>query len=55
MCDDVEKTVAELTGKGVEFTRDIEDEGYGLTTMLKIPGAGEMQLYQPKHPTAHDI
>lgn len=55
MCDDVEETVSELKGKGAEFTRDIEDEGYGLTTMLKIPGAGEMMLYQPKHPTAHDV
>src|SRR4029453_18713128 len=49
MCDDVEKTVAELTGKGVEFTREIEEESYGLTIMMKVPGAGEIQLYQPKH------
>jgi predicted enzyme related to lactoylglutathione lyase len=54
MCDDVEATVSELTAKGAEFTRDIEDEGYGLTTVLKIPGAGEMMLYEPKHPTAQD-
>jgi predicted enzyme related to lactoylglutathione lyase len=55
MCDDVEATVSELAAKGVEFTRGVEDEGYGLTTMLKVPGAGEMMLYQPKHPTAHNL
>jgi catechol 2,3-dioxygenase-like lactoylglutathione lyase family enzyme len=55
VCDDVEATVSELTAKGVEFTRGVEDEGYGLTTMLKVPGAGDMMLYQPKHPTAHSM
>jgi catechol 2,3-dioxygenase-like lactoylglutathione lyase family enzyme len=54
VCDDVEKTVAELTAKGVEFTGGIEEESYGLTTTMKVPGAGEIQLYQPKHPTAYD-
>jgi catechol 2,3-dioxygenase-like lactoylglutathione lyase family enzyme len=53
MCDDIEQTVAELRGKGAEFTRDIRDDGFGLTTALKIPGAGEMMLYQPRHPPAH--
>lgn len=36
-------------------TRDIRDEGFGLTTMLRVPGAGEMMLYQPKHPLAHNL
>lgn len=53
MCDDIEQTVAELSAKGAEFTRGVTDEGFGLTTMLKIPGAGEMMIYQPQHPTAH--
>ena len=52
MCDDVEATVSELTAKGVAFTRDIRDDGFGLTTMLKVPGAGEMMLYQPRHAPA---
>jgi len=55
MCDDIEQTVAELTAKGAEFTRGIKDEGFGLTTMLKIPGATEMMLYQPRHPPAHSL
>lgn len=55
MCDDVVSTVAELEAKGVEFTRPVQDEGFGLTTMLRIPGAGEMQLYQPRHPITHEL
>lgn len=35
--------------------RDIRDEGFGLTTTLTIPGAGEMMLYQPTHPSAYNL
>lgn len=55
MCDDIEQTVADLTAKGAEFTRDVRDDGYGLTTALKVPGAGEMMLYQPRHPPAYGL
>jgi hypothetical protein len=49
MCHDVEKTREELEAKGVEFTAPIEDQGFGLVTRVKLPGAGELQLYEPKH------
>jgi predicted enzyme related to lactoylglutathione lyase len=32
MCDDIRATVADLTAKGVEFTREITEEGFGLMT-----------------------
>ena len=51
---DIEATVAELTCKGAKFAGGITDRGFGLTAMLRVPGAGEMMLYQPLHPTAHD-
>lgn len=47
-CDDIEQTVDELKAKGVEFTRPITDEGYGLVTAFKIPGDVEIELYEPK-------
>jgi predicted enzyme related to lactoylglutathione lyase len=53
MCDDVEKTVAELTAKGAQFSRPISDQGWGRLTTLKIPGGGQIGLYEPRHPTAH--
>ena len=52
MCDDVKKTVEELKSKGVEFATEISDQGWGLLTTLKIPGGGEIGLYQPRHPSA---
>jgi hypothetical protein len=55
MCDDVEATVAELTAKGVEFTTPVENQGFGLLTRLRVPGGGTIGLYQPRHPTAHDL
>jgi hypothetical protein len=51
MCDDVEASVDELRGKGVEFTGPISDEGFGLVTAIRLPGGGELGLYQPKHPS----
>ena len=49
MCDDIVATVAELQGKGVEFTAAVKDAGWGLLAAMRIPGGGELQLYQPKH------
>ena len=48
-CDDIVKTVAELKGRGVEFTEDVADHGYGLVTHFKVPGGFKVQLYQPKY------
>lgn len=55
MCDDIEQTVAELRANGAEFAGGITAAGFGLTTMLRVPGAGEMMLYQPRHPLAHNL
>jgi predicted enzyme related to lactoylglutathione lyase len=57
MCDDVEATVADLTAKGVDVTRPISDEGFGLVTAIQLPGGGELGLYQPRHPSPlfHDL
>ena len=54
MCDDIEQTVKDLEAKGVELTAGITDSGFGLTAMLRVPGAGEMMLYEPRHPVAYD-
>jgi catechol 2,3-dioxygenase-like lactoylglutathione lyase family enzyme len=48
-CDDIEKTVAELRARGVEFTGPIADHGYGLVTHFKVPGNFQVQLYQPRY------
>jgi catechol 2,3-dioxygenase-like lactoylglutathione lyase family enzyme len=48
-CDDIHKTVAELRARGVEFTEEVADHGYGLVTHFKMPGNCQAQLYQPKY------
>ena len=48
-CDDIAQTVSELRLRGVEFTQDVEDRGYGLVTFFKVPGSFIIQLYQPKY------
>ncbi|HEV7680940.1 MAG TPA: VOC family protein [Pyrinomonadaceae bacterium] len=48
-CDDIEQTVTELRARGVEFTQEVEDHGYGFVTHFKAPGDFKVQLYQPKY------
>jgi catechol 2,3-dioxygenase-like lactoylglutathione lyase family enzyme len=51
MCDDIEATMRDLKAKGIEFRHEPKDEGYGIMTMMALPGV-DVQLYQPRHPTA---
>ena len=46
-CDDIEKTMAELRARGVEFTAPVQNHGYGLVTFFRMPGNFAVQLYQP--------
>jgi catechol 2,3-dioxygenase-like lactoylglutathione lyase family enzyme len=50
MCDDISATVAELSERGVRFSRPVSDEGFGLVTAIELPGGGELGLYEPRHP-----
>jgi len=35
--------------RGVDFTQEVEDHGYGLVTFFKVPGDFKVQLYQPRY------
>ena len=48
-CDDIHKTVEELKARGVVFSADVADHGYGFVTHFQAPGGIEIQLYQPKY------
>jgi predicted enzyme related to lactoylglutathione lyase len=51
MCDDVHEEVRRLKAKGVELTRPISEESFGLVTGIALPGGSELGLYEPTHPS----
>ena len=55
MCDDVEATMSELRGRGVQFTQDVSEERWGRLTRFRLPGGGEVGMYEPRHPRATDL
>jgi catechol 2,3-dioxygenase-like lactoylglutathione lyase family enzyme len=55
MCDDLDRTVAELTARGVEFVQPVQRERWGVLTSIRLPGGGEIGLYQPLHEPANEL
>jgi hypothetical protein len=51
VCDDIHATVADLEAKGAEFVEGVVEQRWGLSTTLKLPGGGELPLYEPRHPS----
>ena len=51
MCRDIHRTAAELEARGVDLTSPVTEQRFGLVTSLRVPGAGEIGLYQPAHPS----
>jgi hypothetical protein len=50
MCDDIEVTLADLRGRGVEIARDATDQGWGILAAIRLPDGSELPIYQPRHP-----
>jgi hypothetical protein len=55
MCDDLEATMSELQAKGANFTQDVSEERWGRMTRFRLPGGGEVGIYEPRHPVAIDL
>ena len=53
MCDDIQATLADLRGKGVEIAREPADQGWGILAAIRLPDGEEFPIYQPRHPIAH--
>jgi predicted enzyme related to lactoylglutathione lyase len=49
MCDDIDATLADLRAKGVEISRPVSDQGWGLLAAIRLPDGAEFPLYQPRH------
>ena len=52
MCDDIRTTIRDLRDRGLKVRGEPEDEGWGITTTLVLPGDVQVMLYEPRHPTA---
>jgi catechol 2,3-dioxygenase-like lactoylglutathione lyase family enzyme len=52
MCDDIHATIADLRAKGVQIDGEPNEQSYGSTIMMKLPGGVEVMLYQPRHKMA---
>ena len=46
-CDDIEKTVSELQSRGVEFTQEVQDHGYGLVTFSRCQATSKSSFINP--------
>lgn len=51
MCDDIERTVAELRAKGVEIAQEPRDAGWGLLAAIRMPDGSDLPIYEPRHPS----
>jgi catechol 2,3-dioxygenase-like lactoylglutathione lyase family enzyme len=51
-CDDIDATIGELRGQGIQIRGEPDDRGWGIATTMVLPGGVEVTLYQPRHPLA---
>lgn len=52
MCDDLETTITELSGRGATFTGEPREMGFGRGVLLQVPGADDILLYQAHYSPA---
>jgi putative transposase len=46
------RIVGELRKLGIDVSATlVSDEGFGRVTAIRLPGGGELGLYEPRHPT----
>jgi catechol 2,3-dioxygenase-like lactoylglutathione lyase family enzyme len=53
MCADVKAEIRVLQAKGVHCS-EVEEARWGSVTRIRLPGGGDVGLYQPNHPSPLD-
>ncbi len=51
MCDDLKAEITRLVERGIQCS-SVEEAQWGSVTTIRLPGGGEVGLYQPRHPVA---
>lgn len=52
-CDNIQRTLADLSNRGVEIVHPVADRRWGLLAAIRMPSGAELGLYEPRHPTAY--
>ena len=52
MCDDLQAEIARLGKRGIKCG-SVSDEGWGILSTVRLPGGGDLGLYEPRHAMAH--
>ena len=55
LCDHLEQTMEELRAKGIDFRGGKQEESFGVTTTMLLPGGVEILLYEPRHKSPLDL
>jgi catechol 2,3-dioxygenase-like lactoylglutathione lyase family enzyme len=50
MCSDLKAEISKLGSKGVHCS-SVQEARWGSIARIKLPGGGDLGLYQPKHPS----
>jgi catechol 2,3-dioxygenase-like lactoylglutathione lyase family enzyme len=51
MCHDLKAEISSLATKGVQCS-EVQEARWGSIAKIRLPGGGDVGLYQPKHPLA---
>lgn len=51
MCADLKGEMSELAAQGIACS-EVQEAPWGSVTRMRLPGGGEIGLYQPRHATA---
>lgn len=54
MCDDLDATMAELVAHHVQCTA-ITEARWGRLSRFRLPGGGDVGIYEPRHPRATEL
>jgi len=50
MCDDIRGFMAQMAKAGVQCS-SIDEQRWGSVVSVRLPGGGNLSVYQPKHPS----
>lgn len=52
MCSDLDMVMQRLSARGVQFSAPVTEARWGRSTRLRLPGGGDVGIYEPRHQRA---